>query len=629
MPELSRAAEQQPKRVPALSEVVDFLRAHAPFDALTQDELAGVGAVTEVEFHVAGTTIFSRGAGPAEHLRVVRSGAVEVVLDGRVLDRLESGELFGHASMLSGLPTGFEARAAEDTLCYRIPAGPAQDLLARPEGLRYVARSLLERSTEAGAPRRPGALGSAAQPVAKLIRAAPVVCDPEVSIRDAARRMTAAGQTSVLVDTGDGTLGILTDHDLRTRVVAQDLGGDAPVSAAMTAPAYTCGPDWLAGEALLDMLERGVRHLPVVAATGELLGVVSDSDLVAVERRSSFHLRRAIARATTVEELVAVAADLRPTVIALHDARVGAANISAIYTVVLDALTRRLLDLLAVQPGGAPLDFAWLALGSQARREATPGSDVDCAIVSFEREESDALPRLQRIGGDVVAALESCGMPRDSHRATAGDDLFVRSLESWQRAVRSWLRNPTQEKAVILVSVLLDSRPVWGVHRGTPIADTFGTATRDEAVLKLLGRLALAHRPPTGFLRGLVVEHSGEHRGQLDLKHGGLVPIVDLARWAGLGAGVTSASTRERLRAAASAGTLTESEARNLEEALDLIGELRIEHQVEQLRQGVTPDDHLDPAALSDLTRSHLKEAFRAIASVQKHVSAGLTMGVD
>jgi CBS domain-containing protein len=143
----------------------------------------------------------------------------------------------------------------------------------------------------------------------------------------------------------------------------------------------------------------------------------------------------------------------------------------------------------------------------------------------------------------------------------------------------------------------------------------------------LLARFALSHRPPTGFLRGLVVEHSGEHRGRLDLKHGGVIPIVDLARWAGIAAGVTSASTTERLKAAAAAGTLPAADAHTLEDAFSLITGLRLAHQVDQLRAGERPDDFVNPAALSPLTRTHLKEAFRAIASIQKRVATELDIG--
>ncbi|HEY8763308.1 MAG TPA: putative nucleotidyltransferase substrate binding domain-containing protein, partial [Solirubrobacteraceae bacterium] len=122
--------------------------------------------------------------------------------------------------------------------------------------------------------------------------------------------------------------------------------------------------------------------------------------------------------------------------------------------------------------------------------------------------------------------------------------------------------------------------------------------------------------------------HGGEHRGRLDLKHGGLLPIVDLARWAAMAAGVTNAGTSERLRAAGAAGTLPAADAHSLEDAFELITGLRLGHQVGQLRRGVEPDDFVDPATLSPLMRSHLKEAFRAVAAIQKQISSELSVGV-
>jgi CBS domain-containing protein len=396
----------------------------------------------------------------------------------------------------------------------------------------------------------------------------------------------------------------------------------------MTAPAYTCQPDRLAGEVLLEMLDRGLRHFPVVDGSGAILGTVSDIDLLAAETRSSFYLRRAIARAESVSELIDAVRDLRPTVIAMHDARVAATNITAIYSVVVDALTRRLLELAIAEAGEPPAQFAWLALGSWARREATPGSDVDSAIVWFgDGPEGEIRPYLHRVATEVVAGLEACGLRTDEHGASASELLFVRSLRSWQSAARAWLEDPTLEQALILVSVLVDSRPVWGVHTGTPVSDTFRLAPRHPGLLRQLARFALSYRPPTGFFRGLVVEHSGEHRGRLDLKHGGLIPIVDLARWAGIAAGVTSASTTERLRAAASAGTLPADDVHTLEEAFALINTLRLAHQVDQIRAGREPDDFVNPGSLSALTRTHLKEAFRAVASIQRRVAAELDSG--
>jgi CBS domain-containing protein len=618
-----------------VGDIADFLGSHPPFDTVEADDLARVAAVTETEVIPRGKTIFSQGAGPVEYLWVVRSGSVEIIHNGRVLDLLGPGEMFGHASMISGLPTGFEARAAEDTACYRIPADVMRPLLARPDVLRFVARSIVDRGMPAAGD--PGRVDPVQSRVGTLIRTPPLVCQGSELIREAAKRMTDQGASAVLVPHGR-SFGIVTDRDLRSRVIAAGLSPDAPVAAIMTEPAYTVTADRLGGDVLLDMLERNVHHIPVLSPSGEVLGVVDDGDLVAAEGRKPLLLRRAVALAERPADLVAVAAGLTPMIIALHDARVAAEHVAAVRSVVLDALTGRLVELAVRDADDPPVPFTWYALGSLARREAVPSSDVDSALAWGDESGGPAASGaeaglvtgyLGRMAQAVDEGLRACGMSPDAHGASAANPLFARSLASWHRAARSLSEDPTQEKALILVSVITDSRPVWST-RG-PVAEGLWEARPypdHPDLLRLLARFALSFRPPTGFLRDFVVEHSGERRGQLDIKHGGLIPIVDLARWAGMAAGIASASTLERLRAAEAAGTMESPEARTLMEAFGFIFSLRLDHQVEQLRRGQAPDDFIDPKTLNPLARSYLREAFRAVASVQANLAAELSLGV-
>jgi len=613
-----------------VEDIAGFLGSHPPFDVVDAGELARIAAMTEIEVSPRGKAIFPQGAGPVEYVWVVRSGSVEVINDGRVLDLLGPGELFGHASMISGLPTGFEARAAEDTVCYRIPADVIRPLLARPDVLRFVTRSIVARAVPAEPVSDP-----VQSPVATLIRTPPLLCRGTEPIREAARRMTDQGASAALVPL-PGSFGIVTDRDLRRRVIAAGLSPDEPVSAIMTAPAYTVTSDRLGGDVLLDMLERNVHHIPVLSPAGQVLGVVDDGDLVAAEGRKPLLLRRAIALADSPDELAAAVAGLDPAIIALHDARVTAEQLTAVRSVVLDALTRRLVELAVRDAGPPPVPFTWFALGSLARREAVPSSDVDSALAwdsAEEGDDSEAAGYVGRVTRAVDEGLRTCGMSPDAHGASASNPIFARSLASWHRAAQSYTEDPTQEKALILVSVLTDSRPVWS-SGGASVGPALGglweaRSDPDQAgLLRMLARFALSFRPPTGFLRDFVVEHSGERRGQLDLKHGGLIPIVDLARWAGMAAGLASASTLERLRAAEAAGTMQSAEAQTLMEAFGLISSLRLDHQVEQLRRGEAPDDFIAPRTLNPLARSYLREAFRAVASVQANLSAELSLGV-
>src|SRR5215467_14610301 len=621
----SPPAARRPEPDP-MEDIAGFLAAHPPFDAVGADELARVAAVTETEDFPAGKTIFSQGTGPVRYLRVVRAGSVEIIHDGQVLDLLGPGELFGHASMLSGLPTGFEARAGEDTVCYRIPVDVIGPLLARPDFLRFIAGSIV--GGRAGSGEHVPPADPVQRPVETLIRTPPLVCSPGEPIREAAKRMTADRASAILVRSGR-TLGIVTDYDLRSRVVAAGVSPDTPVSAIMSAPAHTVGVGSLVGDVLLDMLERGVHHVPVLSAAGQVLGVVDGGDLIAAEARGPFLLRRAIDLATSVADLAAAAAGLNPMIIALHDARVAAEHVAAIRCVVLDALTRRLIELAVAEAGEPPAPFTWFALGSLARRETVPSSDVDSALAWQDsgdgRAEGDYVARVARA---VDEGLRACGLQPDAHGASASNPLFARPLSSWHAAARELSEDPTREKALILVSVISDSRPLWGygpgagagsagtgagsagtgagsagasgtatggAGEGVSVADTLWQARGRPDLLRLLARFALQFHPPTGFLRDFVVEHSGERRGQLDIKHGGMIPIVDLARWAGMAAGVASCSTVGRLRAAEAAGTLDSTQARTLTEAFGFIFSLRLDHQVEQLRRGEAPDDFIDP----------------------------------
>ena len=590
-----------------MEDVAGFLGSTPPFDAVDQAELARIAALTETEVVPRDQAIFAQGTGPVESVWMVRSGSVEVVHDGRVLDLLGPGELFGQASMISGLPTGFEARAAQDTVCYRIPASVLRPLLARPpvSGVNDLPDS------------RVGA----------LIRTSPLLCQGDEPIRAVARRMTERGVSAVVVR-GTGTFGIMTDRDLRIRVIGAGLSPDAPVSAVMTAPAYTVTADRLASDVLLDMLERNVHHIPVLSAAGQVLGVVDDGDLVAADGRRPLLLRRAIARAASPAELAEAAAGLDPMIIALHDARAPSEQLTAVRSVVIDALVRRLAELAVAAAGPPPAPFTWYALGSLARHEAVPSSDVDSAL-AWDGEDDAVSGYAAGVARAVAEGLRACGLRSDAHGASAASPVFARSLASWRRAATSLAEDPTQDKALILVSVLADSRPGWSSSGGGLAgAGLWEAQPGHPELLRMLARYALSFRPPTGFLREFVVEHSGERRGQLDLKHGGLIPIVDLARWAGMAAGVASAPTLERLRAAQAAGTLEGAEASTLAEAFGFISGLRLDHQVEQLRRGEPPDDFIDPKTLNPLARSYLREAFRAVASVQASLSAELSLGV-
>jgi len=560
-----------------LSEIARFLALRPPFDALAPEELGELVADTQLEFYASGEVILSEDGGPVTFLRVIHSGAVDIVHDGRLLDILGPGDTFGHAAMLSGLPPGFEARAAEDTLCYRIAAA--------------VARPLLERARSREL--RIGVHEPAHQPVATLLRAPTIRCEPMTSIREVARQMTAAGANAAIVDLRGGGFGIVTDRDIRTRIVAAGVPLSAPVAGVMTNPAFSVTPGRLGGEVLFELLERGIRHAPVVNERGQLVGVIEDLDLFAVQPRSWFGARRAIARAQSVESLATVAGRLPEIVSDLHAANLRALEVARVLSALVDALTVRAIELAGSSIQLPEDGLVWVAVGSLARREFTPASRSQGALVCSEPPPEGWIEA-------VSAALSSCGL---------NGSVVARSAAQWLQA------DGADE---LSLTVLIERRVLWGTPRD-PLPVAAGEE-RDRVVGALLRR-ALDYNPPTGFDADRVLELDGTRSDVLDIRRAAVIPIVELARWAGAAAGVMEGSTPDRLRGAGAAGVLDDSDAQTLIDAFELALELRIDNHMRQLARGAAPDDRIQTAAISPLTRDYLRDVFRAVTAVQRRVS--------
>ena len=602
----------------SISEVGDYIQRHPPFDSLDEEELERVAAAAGSEFHPAGTAILKSADATSGSAYLVRSGSVELLVGGRVLDLLGEGEMFGFASLLDEGPTGFVARAAEDTIVLRFPAEAIRPVLERPASARFMARALTQGFQLLARQEREVPVSVGGRRVGDLVRATPVVCAPGTSVQQAAARMGDAGVTCVVVDLGD-QLGIVTDRDMRTKVVAAGAAPDTPLSEVMTAPAWTVPADRTETEALIEMLDHGVRYMPVLEADRTLIGVIDDVDLMASERRAPFRLRALIAESATEADVARTAAELPGTIVALHDAGMPAAAISRTTSSIHDTITRRLIELAEAALGKPPAPYTWLAMGSFGRREPFPSSDVDCALAS-EGEPDEAV---RGIASRVLDGLEACGFSLDRKGAIASSPLFARSTGAWEEAVRAWVEDPDRDRGLILLSVVVESEPVWGTAAiSERLSRAFLGAPNLSAFLRRLAAAALAERPPTGFLRDFVLQSTGERRGVLDIKQGGLVPIEALARWSGLRAGVTAGSTTARISASSEAGTLSPDDASILRDAFELCCAVRMEHQVGRLRAGEPPDDLIAPRDLAPLTRSALKEAFRAVARVQRGIAS-------
>jgi len=607
------------------ADLAAYLGEHAPFAAMPADSLAALAlAATEHAFRT-GELIVDYVSGTPDEIWVVRSGSVALLGNrdstGDPVDVVGPGGVFGYLALLSEGKVAFLALAGERTVAIRLPGAMVRSLFTDPSGLSYLATTAWDTITA----RAPADRASTVAVGAHIPRP-PVFTTPGTSIRDAVRHMTDEHVSYTLVRDDSGrTVGIFTDRDVRTRVVAADCGLDQPISAVMSGPVQTVPADRIASTVLMDMLESGLRHMPVVDRRGAVLGVVEERDLVATSARQSFVARRSIALAADTAELRAAFGRVDDLVTNLFRGGTDASGTSAVLSVMVDATVARALELeLAARPRPWVRQFAWLTLGSVARREAMPSSDVDSAISWADDVELDAA-QLRGMAGAVQATLDECGLPSDTNGAVASSPRFSRSAADWRRAAQDWLADPMTDRGLIMSSLLLDARVVHGNPALNSALAAFSRMSINHPnALRLQLLDALSGKPRVRSLRDIVARRGGT----FDLKNHALSPIVNLARWAGLTAGLGVATTPERLDAAVAQGALVERDARILAEVFAMVQRLRLSHQVDQLSARMPPSDIVTMSELSPLSRSLLTDGMREVAAVQRRVRHQATMGV-
>jgi CBS domain-containing protein len=324
---------------------------------------------------------------------------------------------------------------------------------------------------------------------------------------------------------------------------------------------------------------------------------------------------------------IAVGRELAEHACSLVDDGADAVKVGREIGASIDALTRRFLSIAFKEFGEPPAPWAWMALGSEARLEQALHTDQDHALAFDPGDQTPEGmdPWFAKLAERVTGGLEAAGIPRCDGDAMAITPLLRRPIEGWSEAFRGWMADSSPEGS-LMSSVVFDHRVLAGTLDVRPAIDdivaeaplTYPNFTRH------LAHRALDRKPPTGFVRGFVVEGKGEHVGQLDIKHGGVAIVANLARYYAISVGSLETSTPARLEAALAAGAIDAESKEALDEAFRLLWQIRLEHQVRQVRAGETPDDFVDPAHLGPIHRLGLKEAFRIVGKQQQQVASEL-----
>jgi len=623
--------------------VFEFLNQYPPFNLIAPDKLQALAAQVRVLYLEPGQVLFTQGDAPHELFYVVRQGSVRLEQrqqggEVRLVDVCDEGDVFGARALIAKKTYASTATAAEEALVYGVPSAVfALILHENPEVALYFAAGF---AAGAAAPQggmqetnraRQGLQRRQHTPLPLHLeevlevdtRQGALVCTPETSLRLAAQMMTDKNASYMLVvDAGQRPLGILTDTDMRKQVVAGHVGIDEKVTAIMSSPVVTIQPHPHLAEALIPIMRHKIKHLCVTGdgtVNSPVLGVLTEHDLLLAQGNNPAVLVEEIRQIKNVDKLPAIRERAEELLQKYLEQEVSIAFVAHIMNEINDALIVRILQHAESVLGEPPRRYCWLAIGSGGRQEQLLRTDQDNALVFADQpagSDKNAQTYFLQLAKLVNELLAKCGFALCPANMMAGNPQWCQPLHTWEQYFYNWIHEPTEE-ALLHAAVFFDFRPVYGdAVLSSRLTEYIYTHIQQERIfLPYLARHALQSPPPLSFFRNFVVERSGEHKHQFDIKLRAMTPLVDAARVLTLDNRIAGENNTFRRFA-----RLAELEPQNaaLYREAAMAYEIMLRYRAQSGLRNQDTGRYLDPSQLNKLERQTLRNTFKPISDVQE-----------
>jgi len=617
-------------------DVVKFLETVPPFQFLEAVELKAVSDDLTMEFYPKDTVILQQDGLASDALRIIKKGGVKVSMrtengEEVTIDHRGEGETFGLISLMGRDKQKTTVIAMEDSICYLLSREKILKLIeTKPVVSEYFLQSHFTKYVDKvyrEMHNKSLFYGSSdhllfTTPVGDIATKAVVAVRDDATIKEAALQMSRHRISSVIiVDARQLPVGVVTDRDLREKVVSRARSVDDPVRDIMSLPLVRVDAKDYCFEAVLTMIKHNIHHILVIQ-DGNLKGVLTNHDLMMLQGTSPLSFAKDLESQESVDGLAPVSVKINRVVGLLLKEGARASNITRIIAELNDRLVRKVLEIAEKQFGRPPVAYCWLSFGSEGRKEQTFKTDQDNAIVYADpatpEQEEAAKQYFAAFALFVRDGLVKCGFPLCPADYMASNPKWRQPLSVWKKLFSTWIGHPTPE-AILRSLIFFDFRHLHG-------DEALAVDLRSHLMKNLKGQnlfLALMagatarNRPPLGFFKTFLVEKDGEHKNELNLKLRGIGPLVDIVRLLSLESGVAETSTLERIEAMRGKNASIDSMGDELVQAFEFISLLRIHHQVEQIEQGQAPDNFINPSRLSNLEKSTLKESFQVISTLQ------------
>ncbi|GAB3588477.1 putative nucleotidyltransferase substrate binding domain-containing protein [Calidifontibacter terrae] len=595
--------------------LAQFLGRHEPFAALGAEQLARLAAAAQVSHYASGELVLDAFEHPSVDVFVVISGAVNLWNDAKLTteapdEQVVAGGVFGFSAMLTERSIGPLAVAARSSRIALIPGSEAGVAFTSRKGAQFLAANIGPRSD------REAAIRMTAESVLDRVPPAAAPLPEGATAAAAARQMSDESRDYAVVRLPDGSSGLVTDHSLRRQILVEGQSPQTPARDVVDPLPPRLPVTATPTEVLLALLDTGATLAMITDRRKNLQQVVHLRDVAASPVDVSLHER--IRRAETPDALVEAALRVPELLRNLLRGGLSSDRVIRVNSTMIDGVTKRALELSFEQRNDVRLDdLSFLMLGSNGRREAVLSSDVDTAAAFPDDTPEETMAAAREAFAEAGLLLARVGLTRDKHGAIASRAPFSRTRAQWLEAASTWVRQPAKNEGGMFISLLLDSRPLTGDPTLADLSSALQPLRTHAGTMRLLLGAALSTKARYRAPRPPFVSRSA----QFDIKRHAILPVVNLARWAALAAGVEATTTKGRLTAASGSPMLPRDAATSMVEVFGVLQRLRLHYQLAQTEQGERPSDALTMQQMSLIDRSLLAQAVREISAVQRRMA--------
>ncbi|MFM2369111.1 MAG: hypothetical protein RL619_1411 [Bacteroidota bacterium] len=622
--------------------VADFLKNFPPFSFLHQKDIETLSEQISIIYKEKDSIVFAENEETHNCFYVVHKGAVTLrnSQENDILDRCDEGDIFGLRPLIANENYQMEARTYEESILYAVPIS-----IFKPYALenRAVGNFLIE--SFASNTRNPYSkshsgklygetIGSETLDIDKnLLDIQPVkyskkliTCYSTTTAKEIAEIMTKKNVGAILVIEDKLPIGIITDKDLRNKIVTGEFPISTTAGLIMTAPVITYPKKMTVTQAQMAMMKSNISHLCLTkdgTANTKAVGILSKHDVMVELGNNPAVLIKAVKRAKKAKQIKPIRASIMQLLQGYLDQNIPMTLISKIITELNDVCIKQVIEIaLKKMKTPPPVKFSWLALGSQGRSEQLLHTDQDNALVYEDVPEElkeTTKKYFLELATHVNKGLFDIGYDYCPAEMMASNPKWCLSLGEWESLVYHWITNPGKNE-VLLSFIFFDYSLSYGDRElVNNLSDFIFENIKANPVFYIhLVSGALQSPSPTGFFRQLLVEQDGAHKDFFDIKRRALMPLTDAARVLILSHSVKSISnTPERFE------KLAELEPHNRELYLACSYSYKALLKF-RTKQGLLHHDSgqfIALEALSKLEKIKLKRTFKTIKELQELIT--------